>query len=179
MTKTLALAVFLSLFVFCSVSAASVAPASIAPSKPVPSMAPLKASDVRIPIGKTGKTVTLLELSTMKVADLEQLTGKKMGWFKRMEFSIALRKLRHSVKPDGTVDLKSFNKLRGGYYDEDGSFHGGGFALGFFLGLIGVLIAYLINDDNHHRRVKWAWLGWVTFVVLYLILVLAVLSSAH
>jgi len=174
MKKPLALAITLSLLTFCSVSAAVVDPV-----KPIPpnAMAPLKASDVRIPIGNTGKTVTLLELSTMNVDDLEHLTGKKMGWLKRMEFKVALRKLRHSIKPDGTVDSKSLNRLRSGYYDEDGSFHIGGFALGFFLGAIGVLIAYLINDDFHHRRVKWAWIGFGTFLVLYIILVIAVLSA--
>jgi len=140
-------------------------------------MAPLKASDIRIPIGKTGKTVSLLELSNMKVDDLEHLAGQKMGWLKRMEFKLALRKLRHSIKPDGTIDKKSLARLSGGYYDDDGSFHLGGFALGFFVGLIGVLIAYLINDDYHHRRVKWAWIGFGCFMVLYLILVIAVLSS--
>jgi hypothetical protein len=176
MRKLLSLAIAFSILTQCSVSAAVVAPSKPTPPK---TMAPLKASDVRIPIGKTGKTVSLLELSTMKVDDIEHLTGEKMGWMKRMEFKLALRKLRHSIKPDGTVDTKSLARLgRPGYYDDDGSFHIGGFALGFFVGLIGVLIAYLINDDNHHRRVKWAWIGFGCFVVLYVILVIAVLSSA-
>lgn len=174
MRKFLSLAIAFSILTQCSVSAAVVAPSKPAPPKTV---APLMASDIRIPIGKTGKTVSLLELSNMKVDDLEHLTGEKMGWLKRMEFKLALRKLRHSIKPDGTVDRKSLARLRGGYYDDDGSFHIGGFALGFFVGLIGVLIAYLINDDYHHRRVKWAWIGFGCFAVLYLILVIAVLSS--
>ena len=48
-------------------------------------------------------------------------------------------------------------------------FHAGGFFLGLLLGLIGVLIAYLINDDKHRNRVKWAWIGWGVIVVLVLI----------
>jgi uncharacterized membrane protein len=52
----------------------------------------------------------------------------------------------------------------------DGSgFHLGGFALGFLLGLIGVLIAYLLNDEKKSARVKWAWLGLLTAVVLWVI----------
>ncbi|HET6255110.1 MAG TPA: hypothetical protein VFE32_13600 [Puia sp.] len=175
MKKFLALAIAFGILTQCSVSAAVIAPSKPAPSKV---MAPLKASDVRIPIGNTGKTVSLLELSTMKVDDLEHLTGQKMGWFKRMEFKLALKKIKNSIKPDGTVDSKKLARLRGGYYDDDGSFHFGGFALGFFVGLVGVLIAYLIQDDNHHRRVKWAWIGFGTFVVLYVILIIAALSSA-
>jgi len=173
MKKTLALALVFGILTQCSVSAAVVAP-----SKPTPpaSVTPLKASDIRIPIAGTGKTVSLQELSTMNVDDLEHLTGKKMGWLKRMEFKLALRKLRHSIKPDGTIDNKSLARLRG-YYDDDGSFHIGGFALGFFIGLIGVLIAYLIQDDNHHRRVKWAWIGFGCYVALLLILVAAFAHS--
>jgi hypothetical protein len=45
-----------------------------------------------------------------------------------------------------------------------------GFLLGFFLSLIGVLIAYLLDDE---AIIKWAWLGaglsailWLLFVVL-------------
>jgi hypothetical protein len=173
MRKTLTLALAFGILIQCSVSAAVVAPAKPTP----PALAPLRASDIRIPIAGTGKTVSLLELSTMNVDDLEHLTGKKMGWLKRTEFKLALRKLRHSIKPDGTIDNKSLARLRGGYYDDDGSFHFGGFALGFFIGLIGVLIAYLINDDYHHRRVKWAWIGFGCYIALLLILIAALASS--
>jgi hypothetical protein len=43
--------------------------------------------------------------------------------------------------------------------------------LGFLLGLIGVLIAYLIKDDKKRNRVKWAWLGLLAWVVIWLIVV--------
>ncbi len=43
------------------------------------------------------------------------------------------------------------------------------------MGLIGVLIAYLINDDNKSNRVKWAWIGFGAFVVIYLVILLSVL----
>lgn len=45
-------------------------------------------------------------------------------------------------------------------------FHAGGFFLGLLLGVIGVIIAYLINDEKKHNRVKWAWIGWGVWVVL-------------
>ena len=54
-----------------------------------------------------------------------------------------------------------------------GTFNLGGFALGFLLGLIGVLIAYLINDDKKSDRVKWAWIGlaaWIVILILVFIL---------
>ena len=132
-----------------------------------------KATDLKLPVGKTGKFITLQDLSTIKVADFEKLTGKKMGLFRRAEFKLAQRDLRHSINKDGTVDSKKLAKLASGYYDDDNSFHFGGFALGFFLGLIGILIAYLINDDNHHRRVKWAWFGFGVWVAILLVAIAA------
>lgn len=133
----------------------------------------MKATDVRFPVGNTGKFINLQELATIKVADFEKMTGKKMGLLRRMEFKLAQKDLRHSISKDGTVDSKKLARLASGYYDDDNSFHFGGFALGFFLGLIGVLIAYLIHDDNHHRRVRWAWFGFGIYVVLLLILIAA------
>ena len=52
------------------------------------------------------------------------------------------------------------------YADGRSGFNPGGFALGFFAGLIGVLIAYLIKDDHKKNRTKWAWLGLGIAVVL-------------
>jgi hypothetical protein len=132
--------------------------------------APLvKASSIRIPIGSTGKFINLQDLATIKTADFESLSGRKMSWLRRMEFKLAQKKIRRSINADGTVNDKKLATMAGGYYDDDNSFHIGGFALGFFLGLIGVIIAYIINDDNHHRRVKWAWFGFGMFVAVLLI----------
>jgi hypothetical protein len=52
------------------------------------------------------------------------------------------------------------------------------FALGFLLGLIGLLIAYLINDDYKHNRVKWAWIGFGIVVVLNIILIAAAAGAS-
>jgi hypothetical protein len=35
-----------------------------------------------------------------------------------------------------------------------------------------VLIAYLINDEKHANRVKWAWIGLAVIVVIVLIAVI-------
>ena len=143
--------------------------------------APLvKATSIRIPIGSTGKFINLQELATIKTAEFETLNGRKMSWLRRMEFKLAQKKIRRSINEDGTVNNERLAKMAGGYYDDDNSFHFGGFALGFFLGLIGVLIAYIINDDNHHRRVKWAWIGFGIFVtVLLLVTALAARSTVQ
>jgi hypothetical protein len=107
----------------------------------------------------------------MKVGDYEKMTGKKMSWFHRLEFKMMQKKLRKSISADGSVNNKKLAMLA---REGDGTtgFHAGGFFLGFLLGLIGVLIAYLINDEKKSNRVKWAWIGWGVWVVLILLIII-------
>jgi hypothetical protein len=163
--KKLILLVTTVTFVFSSFGAATLPDPA---SKP-----PVKASEVYIPIGKSGEKISLLDLSTMKIKDLQQLTGKKLNLVDRVGFKMAQKKLRQSINNDGTFNQKKVSKFFNKSAEGSGSFHIGGFALGFLLGLIGVLIAYLINDDNKSVRVKWAWLGLAAWVVI-LLLVLVV-----
>jgi hypothetical protein len=170
---------FASSSLLVTAPAASVAPAAIvapaptvAPAVTVAAPAARKATDIRIPLGNTGQTVNLQELSTMKVADLEKMTGKKMGLLSRLEFKLAQRKLRHSINADGTLNNKKLAMLAGRDASGETGFHAGGFFLGFLLGLIGVLIAYLINDEKKHNRVKWAWIGWAVWVVILLAIII-------
>jgi hypothetical protein len=133
---------------------------------------PLLAADVLIPLGNTGKTISLLELSEIKVKDFQALSGKKMNIWNRLMFKRAQKELRAGINEDGTINnqkVKSLVKKA-----EGEGFHLGGFALGFFVGLIGVLIAYLINDDKKQDRVKWSWIGFGAGVVLGLLLILIV-----
>ena len=133
---------------------------------------PLMAKDILIPIGNTGQKVSLLDLSRMSVKDVESFTGKKMNLVDRLGFLAAQHKLRMSINHDGTLDSKKFEKgLKKS--DVTSGFHLGGFALGFFLTIIGVLIAYLINDDKKAARVKWAWIGFAISLVIWIIVAVA------
>ena len=132
--------------------------------------APLvKASEVYITVGKNGEKISLLDLSRMKVKDLQELTGKKMKFFDKIGFTIAQKKLRESINSDGTFSQKKMQKFFKKADDGTSGFHIGGFALGFLLGLIGVLIAYLINDDKKKNRVKWSWIGLAVIVVILIL----------
>ncbi len=129
----------------------------------------LRADQIFIPTDKTGGKISLMELSRIKIKDFEILRGQKMKFTDRLGFKVIQKKLRDNIAPDGTLDTKKIEKAfkkqqRGG----ETGFHFGGFALGFFLGLIGVLIAYLIKDDYKSNRTKWAWLGLGVIVVLSL-----------
>lgn len=128
----------------------------------------LKASEILIPIGN-GHVISVLDLSEMSIREVETLRGKKMKMADRIAFKAAQHKLRQSINYDGTLSLKMTKKLKKAGSGETG-FHIGGFALGFLLGLIGVLIAYLINDDFKRNRVKWSWLGLLASVLLSLLI---------
>lgn len=134
---------------------------------------PKKAAEVFVPVGKAGAQISLLDLSQIKVKEFETLSGTKMKFVDKVGFKLAQRELRSSINNDGTLNGKKLNKLAGKMAEGDGGFNIGGFALGFLLGLIGVLIAYVISDDNKAVRTKWAWIGFGAAVILYLLIFLA------
>ena len=137
----------------------------------------LKATEIYFPIGKTGKKISLMDLSTISMDSLQSLTGRKLNFGEKISFRSAQRKLKRGIAPDGTIEktrIARFFEKRGGEY----GFHLGGFALGFFLGLIGLLIAYLIKDDYKQNRVKWAWIGFGIIVLIDVILIIASTATA-
>ena len=134
---------------------------------------PLKASEVYITIGKNGEKISLLDLSLMKTKDLQELTGKKMKFADKLGFSIAQKRLRNCINYDGTLNSKKIEKFIKKRAGDGEGFQAGGFFLGLLLGLIGILIAYLINDDNKRNRVKWAWIGFGVYVAILLIVLAA------
>ena len=131
----------------------------------------LKADQLFFPVGKNGQKISYAQLATISLADLQALTGRKMSLMQRINFRMSQKKIQESIGADGTIHNKKIQKLftkKGN--DVTTGFHIGGFALGFFLWLIGVLIAYLINDDLKQTRVKWAWIGAAVSTVLGIIL---------
>lgn len=157
------------LFALCLVSLSFASPSVLSPKKP----SKLDANTIMLPIGKNGQTVSLMDLSRMKVKELEAVTGEKMKLVDKIGFLAAQKQLRNSINADGTISSKKLEKVAAkAKADGDSGFHIGGFALGFLLGLIGVLIAYLIKDDKKKTRVKWAWLGLVAWIAIWLIFVI-------
>ena len=117
----------------------------------------------------------MMELSVIKVKDYEKLSGKHLNFLEKIAFKSAQKKLRNDISADGTITNK---RLLNAMSPDDHSvgFHLGGFALGFLLGLIGVLIAYIIKGDEmvDKNRRKWAWIGFGIYVALLLIILLTV-----
>jgi hypothetical protein len=136
-----------------------------------PSPKPVYAADIKVPIGKTGLTISLLDLSEINVNELQQLTGEKMSVANKLMFKKAQKQLRASINEDGTVNNKKLLKHYKPAAGTDG-FHVGGFLLGLFVGLIGILIAYLINDEKKKKRVKWAWIGLIVWAAIWLLVLI-------
>jgi len=135
---------------------------------------PKKATEIFMPVGANGQKISLMDLSHISVKDFEALSGHHMNLLSKAGFKLAQKDLRNSINADGSLNSKKLEKFTKKFADsEGGGFHFGGFALGFFLGLIGVLIAYLIKDEKKQTRVKWAWIGLGILVVLELVLLLA------
>ncbi|MGQ0737533.1 MAG: hypothetical protein ACT4OJ_00580 [Bacteroidota bacterium] len=129
----------------------------------------LRADQVFLTVGKSGNRISLQELSVISLKELQHITGKKMPLIYRIGFKMAQRKLRNSIDREGYITSKKMEKLFR-LRDGDTGFHVGGFALGFFLNILGVLIAYLINDDYKRNRVKWAWIGLSVLISALLII---------
>jgi hypothetical protein len=132
---------------------------------------PIKATAIMIPVGKTGKEISLADFSKLSAREYEKMANVKLNFFDRMKYNHEMKKLRNSIAEDGTIkNKKMVETLRSSGSDFTEDFHLGGAALGLFLGPIGVLIAYLINDDNKSVRIKWAWLGFAAWLLVVLIL---------
>lgn len=153
---------------------ASTSPAALPVSTPAKVELPaLNANQMMLPIGNTGKSISLMALSEISVKDFETISGKKLSFFDKIGFKLGQRKLRNKIEADGTIKSATLKKLASNMAEDGQSgFHIGGFVLGLLLGLIGVLIAYLIKDDKKSNRVKWAWIGWGVWVVIFLLTLL-------
>lgn len=119
------------------------------------------------------KLAILKKVASMNVKEFETFTGKHMNVVDRLLFKIGQKKLRNSIDEQGNVTNKRLDKYLKKSADKSSGFHLGGFALGFLLGLIGVLIAYVaFKDDNKQNRIKWSWIGVAAIVVLSLLFLL-------
>jgi hypothetical protein len=155
---------FILFLLFAVVSAAYSSTNSIPVSSKNPS---IKATEVYVPIGKNGQLISLMDLSEISVKDFEKLSGKKMKFKDKVSFKMKQRELKKNINYDGSFSKKRVEK----YFNKAALFGGGislsGLALGLFLNLIGVLIAYLITSGDKKGRITWAWIGAIISAVIW------------
>jgi|SRR5688572_5852690 hypothetical protein len=94
----------------------------------------------------------------------KELTGKKLSLTQKISLKLAQKKVRKALKNNESIDSATMANAV-----DTSDFNIGGFVLGLLLSVIGVLIAYLIGDTN---VIKWAWIGFAVFLVIFLLAVL-------
>lgn len=147
-------------FLICAFAYATV----VVPTEKVPA----NANNTMVKIGNEGLAISVMDFANLSPREYMALSGKKLNLLDRIAFKKATKQLRSSFDENGTFkNGKLADKLSGG--DVDGflsDFHIGGFALGVFLGPIGVIIAYLLKEGPVKERRKWAWVGLILFILL-------------
>lgn len=147
---------FLGLVIVVRLSATT-APLSLSTTSNEPQP---NANTILLPLGNTGKTISLMQLSVVTVHEFEMTSGKKLSFFGKLAFRHGQKKLRKKINKDGTVNGKFLQSFAGRLADDDSKgLDMGSFFLGFFLLWIGVLLAYVTDGNNKKKRVKSAWIG--------------------
>jgi hypothetical protein len=124
-----------------------------------------------IPLGKTGKQVSLAELSRMKVRDYEALSGHKLKLVDKLGFKLAQRELKRTINPDGSFNQKKLEalnkKMAAGPATEQSHHYLKLFILfliiSVVLGIIGLFVPFFWILS------ALAWIGTVIFFILWLI----------
>ena len=111
---------------------------------------------------------TFLSLTPAKV---QEMTGVKMNLGQKVTLKMAQMEVKKQLKNGKEVNMAEMGKKAGG---------GINFLwllIGFVLGLIGVLIAYLTREGHDDGRVKSAWIGAAIWLVLWVLLVVFVFTT--
>ena len=131
---------------------------------------PINSREVFIPVGNTGHLISLMNLSQISVKDFENLSGKKMKFADKVKFKLGQRELRKKINDDGTFNSKQLENYLNASQKKGllMNISWAGLALGLFLSLIGVLIAYLITSkEGNPSMIKWAWIGAIISLIVW------------
>ncbi len=124
---------------------------------------------------KTGKLSTIDILSQLDAksflaltpAKVAEMTGRKLTLNQKINLKLTQRLVKKELKKGVDVNMMDMAKRA-----DSGSFNWGAAALGFFLGLIGVLIVYLAFKNDKEAARKAAWIGFAVSLALALIFIL-------
>jgi steroid 5-alpha reductase family enzyme len=124
---------------------------------------------------KTGKSSTVDVLSQLDAksflaltpAKVSEMTGRKMTLNQKINLKLTQRLVKKQLKKGNDVNMVEMAKRA-----DSGSFNWGAAALGFFLGLIGVLIVYLAFKNDKEAARKAGWIGFAVGLALALIFIL-------
>jgi hypothetical protein len=129
---------------------------------------PITTKDALIPLVGTEKLISINEFLRLTPKSYHELTGKKMTFSQKVDLTISRHVLKRMIRRDGTVDIDKMKKR--GFFS-GWHWHWGGFALGFFLSVLGPIVALFFNDDYKWDRFWTAlhtavWLGLIALIII-------------
>ena len=102
----------------------------------------------------------LKQFAGMTLKQYEIARGQKLNFIERFAFHAAQHRAKHLLKKDAYGDdFTFFQKLTW-------------FGKGFVLGPIGLLLGYLILQDEERELIKWIWYGFAALIVTLLVVAL-------
>ena len=124
-----------------------------------------------IPLAGTNQFISLEDYLKLTPKSYRQLTGKKMNFKERVQLAVGKKMLKKLVQDKGTVNSEKMKKK--GLFGK-WQWHWGGFALGFFLSILGPIVALFFNDDYKWDRF---WTALHSAVYVWLILGIIILAT--
>jgi hypothetical protein len=134
-----------------------------------------RAEDMMVPLFGSDQKISLSRYLKLTAAEYKTLTGKKLKFKEKISLKIFQYQLKKTINKDGTVNIEKFTKQE----DNIKKFNIGWFALGFFLGLIGVIIVLFIKDEKRKARIQWTLVGWGFSVLIVAILTLIASTKGY
>ena len=125
-------------------------------------------SNIYLTLPQTSTNLSVSEFLKFKPSDYKKLTGKRLTLKESIVLKIVQKRIKKSLKKDGTIDTLTFNKDKRPF-----KWHWGGFFLSLLLPFVGLLIAGLIKkDDKKWDRINSAAIGTAIISLVIIILVL-------
>jgi len=126
-----------------------------------------KPEQISITIPGTDETINLAEYVKLKASDLKGLTGKKLTLKERIVFRINQKRIKKTIRKDGTIDMIAYEKAAKGPF----KWHWGGFFIGLLVPILGMVIAAFIKDDQRKNRTTSACIGTLVACIAFIIFV--------
>ena len=126
-----------------------------------------KADQVFITLTGTGISMNLTAYIQLKPLDIKRLTGHRLTLKETIVFKITQKRIKKTIKKDGSVDIIAFNKQA----KEPFKFNWGGFLLGLLLPVLGLIVTAFFKDDQRKNRITSAAIGTLIACVAFVIIV--------